>query len=1546
MSRFLARKKKSLWYRIASLCFSFLFLFNFTIFPTSVQAQIVNDTTFNLPLPGSMITTTEAFQPAVMTGIVLNPEDPLEFEFMINNGESNLEGEAFQKEAEKLIKYFLATLTIPEEKLWVNLSPYEKEQMISQAFGETEMGRDLLGQDYILKQLSASMMYPKDELGKAFWERVYDKAFELYGTRDIPVNTFNKVWIVPEKADIYENEMGAFIIDSHLKVLLEEDYIALQKNMDKESLGMRDMVKGEAEKISQVTTEVIRELMIPEIEKEVNEGRTFANLRQIYNSMILGSWYKKTLKESLLGQVYVDQNKIAGVDLEDKTAKEKIFNQYIAAFEKGVYNYLKRDYDPQTNEITIQRYFSGGAVFETLPQVIAASPVQSFKAPDTANLIRQMTMSTSPVAKETARSMFRELSPSMQTQVSQELAKSSPVTENTRVVKARFSAASPESFSSYIKSQLNLSDQSASSNPIEIARVNATALSAMSSPAIEQASIQPLRAGIVEVNNEIDAINITNLAATQSFSTPVISIANTGMMERLSVDNLSGQLIRQPISPTAFREMRQSNPVMPIILTEGPSAVTNLEPNVVVDLMAASAFSNQIRSSIPSGSVQIVQSPTNINAIAKAAFAQSSPVVQVNEQGKVSRLSLSSITGQIESEPMEFSELTTMLQSSQVRPIVLAKNSTAIQNLYRSSPVVAQQLALSSIESAEIPTMVRPGSVQFATTPTKVDSMARVAFQQSSPVVQINEGGKLSQLSFNPASNRVETQSMEPAELTRMLQSSPVRPVMLAQSPKAMQDLYQSSPVVAQQLALSSIESAEIPTMVRPGSVQFATTPAKVDSMARMALQQNSPVVKVNEGGEMNRMNISAITGLVQSQKIEPAEFKAMLSSPVKPVVLAQSPKAMQDLYQSSPVVAQQLALSSIESAEIPTMVRPGSVQFAATPAKVDSMARMAFQQSSPVFKLSNGGEIDRLTISPITGQIEFQTNDVNDFGRMLSSSSVRPIVLAESATAVQDLYRSSPVVAQQLAIAAIENAEIPTMVRAGSVQVVQTPREVNTLARVAFQQNSPVVQVTEGGEVSRLNLNPETRQIERQKMEPAAFTQMLQSSPVKPVILASSQAIQDLYQSSPVAAQKLAEISLSSSRVESSRLAETTRVANFTNNVRRVVSDGPGSINIPEAQRVALNGRSPVFTLASQRVIDLDQGKIDLSGAQRGGIVQRLDTEIGGMISDFEKPSATFNQKVDLFYQIQAATTTRDRLEGKSVMAPRFGLSTDEVRAFKSGQMNNTIELRDTMKALNHQLSGLMNVEKALRTSDNPADKSYHQAIQMSKQNVLTSIDAVSSAVQRANTAERVFQKVNNPQDRRQLFEQSQSYTKVPDFVRQIGNAKGPIFAVQPSGAVDRLEPSRAVALLPKTQAIHVSNDNFTFLEVSETPRDLSQQDRNLIRSFEPVKINKPNVVNLVKRLDNNTRPEELGGIDMNPSFLDMQIKRDGQGVPLPVMQQPMDTMNIQGFIPVIMDISPATHTMPFVLGQIDGLDDQSGGMEKPKAEAEVSFAVSNARF
>jgi len=226
------------------------------------------------------------------------------------------------------------------------------------------MGRDLLAQDYILKQITASLIYPEEKIGKKFWDKVYKKSISIYGQREIPINTFNKVWIIPDKAIIYENKDTAFIIESHLKVMMESDYLALNKSIDTHKITEKELNADDVHQLSDVSTSIMRNIILPIIEEEVNNGENFALLRQIYQSLILAAWFNHNLKESLLGQVYVDQNKILGIDVKDKTIKDKIYQQYLEAFKKGVFHYIKEDYDPSSQIMIPRKYFSGGATLQ------------------------------------------------------------------------------------------------------------------------------------------------------------------------------------------------------------------------------------------------------------------------------------------------------------------------------------------------------------------------------------------------------------------------------------------------------------------------------------------------------------------------------------------------------------------------------------------------------------------------------------------------------------------------------------------------------------------------------------------------------------------------------------------------------------------------------------------------------------------------------------------------------------------------------------------------------------------------------------------------------------------------------------------------------------------------------------------------------------------------------------------------------------------------------------------------------------------------------
>ncbi|UCG35473.1 MAG: hypothetical protein JSW17_01340, partial [Candidatus Omnitrophota bacterium] len=351
-----------------------LFILNAFIITTIFSSFPVNAyslTELSLPKPTQLISTSPMLDAPCLQGIKFYFNQPFRFDFIIDEGQKRVEPEELRVEASRLIKYFLASLTIPEDDLWVNLSPYERDVIIPDELGHTVLGEDLLGEDYILKQLMASLTYPENPLGKKFWEKVYQKAYEIYGTTEIPINTFNKIWIVPDKAVVYEEGDRAVIGEARLKVMMEEDYLALRRNLGKPDIVAHRLEEGQVKEISNFSSTIMKEVVLPIVEGEVNHGKNFAYLRQIYNSLILAVWFKNKLRESILGQIYVDQKKIGGVNAKERRAKEKVYTRYLAAYERGAYNYIRTDYDTSLKRNIQRRYFSGGVDLSGLAEELA-----------------------------------------------------------------------------------------------------------------------------------------------------------------------------------------------------------------------------------------------------------------------------------------------------------------------------------------------------------------------------------------------------------------------------------------------------------------------------------------------------------------------------------------------------------------------------------------------------------------------------------------------------------------------------------------------------------------------------------------------------------------------------------------------------------------------------------------------------------------------------------------------------------------------------------------------------------------------------------------------------------------------------------------------------------------------------------------------------------------------------------------------------------------------------------------------------------------------
>ncbi len=335
------------------------------LLPGSVPAAVLP----YMPEPGTRLVVSAAFNAALLRGVKFYPRNIFAADFILDEGDRTHSSLEINRAMDSLFKYFLAGVTIPATDLWVNLSPYEHDRITSTVLATTEMGKDLLGQDYVLKQLASSLTYPETALGKEFWRKIYERAQKLYGTTKIPVNTFNKIWIVPGKISLYEDATRIFIRKATLKVMMEEDYLARNAASRGRSSAADEAIASKArdtaiarsqDDAASLSSQVMREVVLPVIEDEVNRGQNFATLRQVYYALVLGTWFKEKLRKTILGDCYVDKSKTHGALTADLSVKEKIYNAYLESVKLGAYNYQKSEPVAGSMRRLRRQYYSGG----------------------------------------------------------------------------------------------------------------------------------------------------------------------------------------------------------------------------------------------------------------------------------------------------------------------------------------------------------------------------------------------------------------------------------------------------------------------------------------------------------------------------------------------------------------------------------------------------------------------------------------------------------------------------------------------------------------------------------------------------------------------------------------------------------------------------------------------------------------------------------------------------------------------------------------------------------------------------------------------------------------------------------------------------------------------------------------------------------------------------------------------------------------------------------------------------------------------------------
>jgi len=249
------------------------------------------------------------------------------------------------------LEYFFLGLGIPSEKLWVNLKPQRAQDSVDPLVRDTDLGKIMLAADLTLKKDVSEVTNPRtSRTGREYWGRLYAKAQAL-GIDEMPIA--NRVWIIPGKAVLSETSDSVRIVNSPLQVCLESDYLSESKRIPGKK----------AQELAQYGTSLMREMVLPELNKKVNEGPAYENLRRAYRAVILARWFKQhygTQQPRLLQTISAAIAK----DLPSRLpySSEQIYREYMQSLRQGEYNFSEDSTGKLQSylELITRRYFSGG----------------------------------------------------------------------------------------------------------------------------------------------------------------------------------------------------------------------------------------------------------------------------------------------------------------------------------------------------------------------------------------------------------------------------------------------------------------------------------------------------------------------------------------------------------------------------------------------------------------------------------------------------------------------------------------------------------------------------------------------------------------------------------------------------------------------------------------------------------------------------------------------------------------------------------------------------------------------------------------------------------------------------------------------------------------------------------------------------------------------------------------------------------------------------------------------------------------------------------
>ncbi|MFJ9413454.1 hypothetical protein ACIRPT_04735 [Streptomyces sp. NPDC101227] len=227
---------------------------------------------------------------------------------------------------------FFTWLALTPDKFWVNLNPVRPDVVMDKEFAKTDAGRVLLESDLTLKHDYADAMNPdKYQRGETFWRTVPRTA---EGQPCLPII---RQWITPKTAQVREQDGGIYILDAPLKVNME---VPTGPDVPPNTCKISETQTKQAERL-------IKTMILPELERRVNEDASYADLRRVYTSRVAAEYIRRqdAAKPSDYRKI-INSNDVKRWPLRGVNKgwdKKTVFDKYVHSFKNGDYKF-KRTY--------------------------------------------------------------------------------------------------------------------------------------------------------------------------------------------------------------------------------------------------------------------------------------------------------------------------------------------------------------------------------------------------------------------------------------------------------------------------------------------------------------------------------------------------------------------------------------------------------------------------------------------------------------------------------------------------------------------------------------------------------------------------------------------------------------------------------------------------------------------------------------------------------------------------------------------------------------------------------------------------------------------------------------------------------------------------------------------------------------------------------------------------------------------------------------------------------------------------------------------------